>query len=65
MILDKKTFVIVGITFFELVFTIKNLIFPTFILVFCICLRVCGWGVRGGISTIKMWKNKNCERARE
>ena len=65
MILDKKTFVLVGITFFDLVFTIKNLIFPTFILVLCVCLRVCVGGGSGGTSTIKMWKNKNCERARE
>ena len=35
MILDKKTFVLVGITFFDLVFTIKILIFPTFILFLC------------------------------
>lgn len=36
MILDKKTFVLVGIAFFDLVFKIKNLIFLTFILVFCV-----------------------------
>ena len=29
-------------------------------------VRVCGRGeVASCISTIKMWKNKNCERARE
>ena len=54
----KKTFVLIAITFFDLVFTAKILIFPTFILVLCS-------GELVALRPIKMWKNKELRRARE